>query len=146
MSKFRYFELDEFIVSDTAKNRRIDNTPTFEVVDHLSALTMTILDPLRAAWGSGLTITSGYRSPLLNTAVGGVTNSAHCKGYAADVVPTNGRIDDFIKFAETWLKNNGVPFDQSISEKDRRGNRWWHIALRSISGSQRKQFLALTKN
>jgi len=145
MGKFRYFELDEFLASSVAKSRRIDNTPTFEVVDHLSALTRVILDPLRDAWGSGLTITSGYRCKRLNAAVGGVYNSVHLLGYAADVVPVNGKIEDFFAFAETWLKTHNIAFDQSIRERDRRGNVWWHIALYGNNGVQRKQRLALTK-
>lgn len=145
MNKFRYFELDEFLSSDKAKARRIDNYPTFEVVDHLAALVMTILDPLRAAWGSGLNVTSGYRCRALNAAVGGANTSAHLRGYAADIVPANGRIDEFMKFAEDWLRRTNTPFDQSICEKDSRGRRWWHIGLFSSTGTQRRQYLSLTK-
>ena len=145
MAKFRYFELNEFLDSSVAKNRKIDNTPTFEVVDNLCSLVKEILDPLREAWGGGLNITSGYRSPRLNNAVGGVRNSVHMLGYAADVVPVDGRTEEFMAFAEAWLKRNGVAFDQSIREKDRRGNVWWHIAIRGNGGTQRRQMLALIK-
>lgn len=146
MNKFKYFELAEFLKSDTATKRRIDNTPTFEVVDHLSALVMVILDPLREAWGGRLNVTSGYRSARLNTAVGGAITSAHCRGYAADIQTADRNQDDFMRFAEYWLKKNNVPFDQSIKEKDSKGNVWWHISLYSSTGAQRRQYLAINKD
>lgn len=61
----------------------------------------TLLDPLREAWEThckqnglgkvGINISSGYRCPALNKAVGGSTTSAHRYGYAFDLVPTTGR-------------------------------------------------------
>lgn len=145
MKKFPHFSLSEFVYSDTAKKRKIDNTPDFEHIDHLEALIMTILEPLRVAWGSGLNVTSGYRCRALNTAVGGVYTSAHITGYAADIVPSNGKLKEFMEFAEDWLRKTNTPFDQSIKEKDNKGNEWWHIALYSNNGLQRRQYLSLTK-
>ena len=75
--KHMYFELDEFIRSDTAKKYGIDNTPTFAIVAHLDELVESILDPLRAAYGKPITVTSGYRCNSLNKAVGGADTSAH---------------------------------------------------------------------
>lgn len=141
----RYFELKEFLKSDTAKWRGIDNTPGFDEVEHLRELTEKVLDPLRAAWGSPLNVSSGYRCEKLNAAVGGSVTSAHLLGYAADIVPAVGRLKDFIDFAERWLRVNDIAFDQSIREVDRRGREWWHIGLKNGSGQQRRQFLALTK-
>lgn len=145
MKKFPHFSLSEFVYSGTAKKRKIDNTPDFEHIDHLEALIMTILEPLRVAWGSGLNVTSGYRCRALNSAVGGVYNSVHQLGYAADIVPANGKLKEFMAFAEKWLHDTHTPFDQSIKEKDRKGNEWWHIALYSNNGQQRRQYLSLTK-
>lgn len=141
----RHFELQEFLVSDTARSRRIDNYPGFAEVDNLRDLCEGVLDPLREAWGSALNVTSGYRCPKLNKAVGGVSNSVHQKGLAADIVPARGTVEDFVRFAEAWLKENRVAFDQSILEKDSKGAKWWHIGLRSNDGRQRGQLLALTK-
>lgn len=142
MSKFANFELSEFIESDTAKKKRIDNTPTFDVVEHLSELCNKILQPLRIAWGSPLTVTSGYRCPELNKAVGGKGTSAHLVGYAADIQPKNGRLDDFIVFAERWMRAHNVMWDQSIKETSK-GVQWWHISLRGVDGKQRRQSLTL---
>lgn len=136
MGKHRYFELKEFIVSDTAKKKGIDNTPTFEVVDHLDRLISDILDPLRAAYGKPVEVTSGYRCPALNKAVGGVSNSVHQLGYAADI-KTRTSFASFKTFVVEWFKKAGVRFDQVLLEKDKKGNEWIHIGLFSNSGQQR---------
>lgn len=144
MNRYPNFSLAEFIESDTASKRRIDNTPDFNEVDHINELVSRILQPLRSAWGRPLKVTSGYRCPKLNAAVGGASTSAHLRGYAADIQPATGTVDEFIKFAEKWLRDNGIPFDQSIREKSGRVE-WWHIGLYSSTGEQRRQFKAITK-
>lgn len=136
MADFKYFTLWELCDSDVAKVKRIDNFPTFTIVEHLSELTRNILEPLRAAWGSSIIINSGYRCDALNKAVGGVSTSAHRLGYAADLFPGNGKIDEFGKFVKEWLLINRIKFDQVLFEvKDKR--RWVHISIRSTSGTQR---------
>ena len=86
MRKYNYFELSEFLKSDTAKKRGIDNTPTFEIVDHLSELVREVLDPLRAAYGQPIRISSGYRCPALNSILPNASKtSVHQIGYAADL-------------------------------------------------------------
>ena len=87
MKKSRYFTLKELCRSRTALRKGIDNFPSFEVVSHLEELVAKLLEPLREAWGSPIAVTSGYRSSSLNRAVGGVRDSPHMKGYAADLVP-----------------------------------------------------------
>lgn len=141
----RYFELNEFLESDTAKAYKIDNFPSFKVVANLEALVENILDPLREKWGSGLIVSSGFRCEALNKKVGGSATSAHKLGLAADIVPANGKINEFIEFAENWLRTMNVPFDQSIDEKDKKGNHWWHIGLCNSDGKQRRMFMNLTK-
>ena len=136
------FTLAEFIKSDTATKKHIDNTPTEEVVAHLDELVGTLLQPLRTAYGKPLNITSGYRCPALNKAVGGSATSAHLRGYAADVQCKN--LKGFIAFAENWLKENNIPFDQSIREKSGK-TEWWHIGLRNSKGEQRRMFMTITK-
>ena len=150
MPRFQNFTLKEFCASETATRRRIDNTPDFDEVLHAVELIDKILQPLRTAWaqadgkGSGLRITSGYRCAVLNKAVGGVSNSAHLAGFAADVQPINGKLEEFIVFAEQWLRANGVAFDQSIREKSGKAE-WWHIGIRDRYGRQRRQYLAIDK-
>ena len=136
MADFKYFTLKELCASDVATARRIDNFPSFTIVEHLTELTKNILEPLRAAWCSSIIVKSGYRCDALNKAVGGVATSAHRLGYAADLFPGNGKIDEFGKFVKDWLIKNNVKFDQVIFEKKDK-QRWLHIGLRSSTGSQR---------
>ena len=144
MTDFRFFTLKELCSSDVATKKKIDNFPSWTVVEHLSELTETILEPLRVAWGGPIKVTSGYRCDALNRAVGGVYNSVHRLGYAADLQPGNGRMDDFIRFTKEWLIKTGTRFDQLIEERS--GSvRWLHIGIKSSTGSQRGQFLNITK-
>ncbi len=135
-----HFTLSEFIESSTAKKRNIDNTPNSEIVGNIQELVNVILEPLRAAWGSGIKVNSGYRCPALNKAVGGSSTSAHTTGWAADIKPANGKIAEFKSFVIKWLKNNNMAFDQYINEFS--GNsQWVHIALYNRNKQQRKQYL-----
>lgn len=143
----KYFTLPELVKSNVAKTRNIDNTPDFAQVDHLRELVDKFLDPLRQAWGRPIIVTSGYRCQRLNShpEVGGSSTSAHLSGYAADLIPSNVKIDEFIKFAQDWAKKNNIKFDQMIDEYDRKGNHWLHIGLYSSAGLQRMQVFKLTK-
>lgn len=140
----KYFELREFITSNTAKQLGIDNTPTFEVVENLNELATSILDPLRKDWGSGIRVSSGYRCPELNKAVGGSSTSAHKRGEASDLQPVNGEFVKFAKFCQEWFKahKDSIPFDQVILEKSG-PTRWVHVGLRNAKGKQRKQVFSL---
>lgn len=79
------FKYSEFTKSDTAKRLHLNNAITdWEVRDNIKALVENVLQPLRDAWGGPIFINSGYRSPEVNKAVGGVETSQHTKGMAAD--------------------------------------------------------------
>lgn len=140
MGKYRYFTLQEFLESDTAKSKRIDNTPSFEVVEHLSVLVERILEPLRAAYGKPITVSSGYRCEKLNKAVGGVTNSAHLRGDAADLQAKD--MEGFKKFVREWMISQRVKFDQCIIEKSGK-TEWVHIGIYSATGSQRGELFQM---
>lgn len=141
----KYFGLDELLSSDTALTKRIPNYPSWEVVEHLKELTAKILDPLRYEWGSAIKVTSGYRGKKLNAQVGGSDTSAHMRGYAVDLVPANGRIEEFIEFAIEWARVNDIAFDQIIDEKDKKGNHWCHIGLYNSANQQRRETKKMTK-
>ena len=136
----KYFTIKELCASATATKLGIKNEPTKAALLNLESLVLNILDPLRAAWGRGIIVTSGYRSAALNKAVGGSNTSAHRYGYAADIVPADGRISVFKTFVVKWLKDNAVNFDQYIDEVGG-GSEWVHIGIKSPSGNQRRQFL-----
>lgn len=137
----RYFELQEFLASDTARARGIDNTPSFEVVESLACLA-GVLDGIREAWGSAIRVTSGYRCPELNKAVGGVPESGHEKGTTADLQPMNGEQEKFNRFVIAYVAKHRIPFDQII--KERKGaEQWLHFSLWSDKWGQRGQILNL---
>lgn len=138
----RYFTLQEFLRSDTAIRKKIDNSPSWEVVSNLSRLA-TFLDELREAWGSAIRVSSGFRCVALNNAVGGVQGSAHQYGNAADISPVNGKMNEFEAFLKKWLK--GRKFDQCIWETSKStGGRWVHFSLYSNKGEQRCRMFGLT--
>lgn len=136
----KYFELSELLHSNTARENKIENLPTFEIVENLKELA-AFLDGLRSDWGSGIRITSGFRNEALNRLVGGVQNSCHKLGYAADLYPVNGDFEGFKKFVVGWL--NGKDFDEAIVEKDSKGNKWIHLQTYSPNGFQRKKIFSL---
>lgn len=136
MAEFRYFTLKELV----ATSRLIDNTPTFEVVDHLRELTKMILEPMRIAYGKPITVSSGYRCEKLNRAVGGVENSAHLLGYAADLQAKD--MEGFKRFVRGWLLGTRPAFDQCIIERKGR-TEWVHIGLFDSYGRQRGQLFNL---
>ena len=136
----KYCTLKELCASAKGAALGIKNEPTKAAALNLESLVLNILDPLRAAWGGAIKVTSGYRSAALNKAVGGSTTSAHRYGLAADIVPADRRIAAFKAFCVKWLKDNAVNFDQYIDEVGG-GSEWVHIGIKSPSGNQRRQFL-----
>ena len=80
-----YFTIPELTHSLRAQACGIDNTPPASAVPLMVELITKVLDPIRERWQSPIYITSGYRCPLLNKKVGGVENSYHTRGMAADI-------------------------------------------------------------
>ena len=138
----KYFDLEEFLTSSTARQKSIENMPSWEIVENLCELGCW-LDQLREDWGSGIKITSGYRNDKLNTAVGGVLNSVHRRGFAADIYPANGKYDEFVKFIKEWAKDK--KFDQIIEERSGKNSRWVHCGLYNNQGRQRHMIFEITK-
>ena len=134
MKKIKYFSLSEFIKSATAKRLNIDNTPSFEVVDNLNRLA-DYLDVIREKLGKPILVNSGFRCPVLNKAVGGVANSQHQKGLAADLVCAD------MESLEKVLRETGG-FDQFIKEH-RKGSTsfWFHVSVCKRNGKPRNQII-----
>lgn len=134
MKKIKYFTLAELLNSSTAKRLNIDNTPTFDVVDNLNRLA-SYLDDIRTKYGKPITVTSGFRSIALNKAVGGVANSQHTKGLAADLVCT-----DMEKLVSI-IRETGE-YDQLITEH-RKGSKsyWVHVSVAPRNGKARQQVI-----
>ncbi len=130
-----HFQLWEFITSQTATRHGIPNTPPEVVINRLRTLCQQILEPARQAVGP-LRISSGYRCPALNRAVGGSKTSAHMQGYAADVIPLSA---SKLEFAN-WVKSH-CNFDQIILEYGTPTHpSWIHI---SCDPKGRKQFFRI---
>lgn len=110
MKLTRNFSLAELCKSETASRKGIDNTPTEDVINNLSTLTNMVLQKTRDKLGMVI-VTSGYRSPELNRAIGGSTTSDHCLGFAVDFEV----VDYDNRQLALWIKDNLI-FKQLILE------------------------------
>lgn len=128
MKLSKNFTLEELTRSATAQRQGIDNTPTDTARAQLSRLAQEVLQPLRDMVGVPLTITSGYRSPRLNKAVGGAATSQHLAGEAADIKCKDNRML-FAAAMELMLKGT-IKVGQLIDE---RNYAWLHISLPTAS-------------
>lgn len=123
MQLTKSFSLEDFTRSATAQRLKLDNTPDASILERLKILA-GVLEYLEGALGITLKISSGYRSPALNKAIGGVSTSGHCKGYAVDISADG--------FTPEQLANKiflaGVNFDQLIVEKSGEKS-WLHFSI-----------------
>ncbi len=133
----RNFTLEELCASSTAQQKGISNVPNTQEVACLTALAQNVLQPLRDWWAKPITIGSGYRCPELNKAVGGVNNSQHMKGQAADLC-----IDGDLEKGKKWFNyiKDHLPFDQIIFEHNSKGSYWVHVSFDPF-GCNRKQVI-----
>ena len=122
-----HFTIEELYASATAKAKGIDNKPSTQQMINLVYLAAYVLEPLRVAMKEPIKIGSGFRCERLNKAVGGVYNSQHLKGQAADLC-----IDGDIQKGRKWfnyIKYN-LPFDQLIWEGNPKTGAWWvHVSF-----------------
>lgn len=136
-----HFVLEEFTASHDSKAFGIGNTPGENAIKNMTLLCENVLEPLRALLQRPLFINSGYRSPELNKRVGGVSNSQHMRGQAADVRAKNLQdANNMVKLISDYLD-----FDQVFVERSAKGNGtmcyWVHVSYKK-SGN-RKQVLSL---
>lgn len=82
-----HFTLGELSKTSTG----LANVPTAEAVRNLRRVALEVLEPIRAAIGGPLYVSSGYRSPAVNAAVGGRADSFHLRGLGVDLPPQGGR-------------------------------------------------------
>lgn len=132
------FTLEELTASATAKAKGIRNNPGQTDIVNLCGLVHNVLQPLRKWCGKEVKIGSGYRSLALNQAVGGVKNSQHMRGEAADLC-----IDGDIQKGKQWFNwiKTHCEFDQLIWEKNpKTGNYWVHVSFR-CDGLNRRQVI-----
>lgn len=124
-----HFTLEELAFSQTAIRNGLDNFPSPVVQKNLKRVAET-LEQVRTLVGKPISVSSGYRSPVVNRAVGGASNSAHVLGLAADI-HCSGVTPKQLANA---IKSSGIVFDQLIYE-----GTWVHIGL--SDGNPRQQVL-----
>ncbi|MFZ6655947.1 D-Ala-D-Ala carboxypeptidase family metallohydrolase [Undibacterium sp. TJN19] len=124
-----HFSLDGMIFSQTAVRMGLSNAPSPEVLKNLTRLCET-LEKFRAHLGMPINVSSGYRCPEVNKAVGGSINSAHTKGLAADITVTGIAPRSLAAI----FVASGIEFDQIIQE-----GTWLHVGL--SDGPARREVL-----
>ena len=117
----------EAIHSNTAKRKRIDNTPNPTQVEAMKLAAVEVFEPLREWVGGPIKVNSFFRSVALNEEIGGVASSQHCKGQAIDLDDVYGRKSNAEMYH--WVKEN-LNFDQLIWEfgTDMNPN-WIHVSF-----------------
>ena len=127
----KYFAMKEFECKDGC------GMPA-EAQANIRALVENVLDPLRERYGKPIYVNSGYRCYRHNAAVGGVPNSQHMRGEAADL-----RIDGNPEVLARVIVENGkwdqmiiYPTFVHVSYKRNGGNR--HQVLRKTAGGYQK--------
>lgn len=129
-----HFTLAELTVSEMAARKGIDNTPPDAVIARLKHAALG-LEAIRIRLGAPIIVSSGYRSPDLNKAVGGSKTSAHMDGDAVDFIcPGYGAPGAIV----SALKDSGIAFDQLIEEF----GRWVHV---SFAPAMRGQVLRIDR-
>ena len=131
MKNGQYINVNEMLRSQTAEKLNIKNVPNDPIVIENLEHTIEQLDELRRLYDHPILITSGYRCPALNKAVGGKPNSQHVKGQAAD-----------LKWDENLLQFiiDNYHYDQLIEETSKR-TKWIHISFNKEK--ERMQYIKL---
>jgi hypothetical protein len=134
-----HFTLEEFTRSDKAKLLGIVNTPAPAIVANLRRLARFNELVRLELGGAAMTISSGYRCPALNRAVGGAGNSAHLDGLACDfVAPAFGTP---LAICQA-LEKSYLQFDQLIIERVG-GAVWVHLGIAAEGKTPRRQLLTI---
>lgn len=120
--KSEFFSLAELIKSSTATKHHIDNTPPADVIRNLQYGVDMVLDPLRRIYGKPILITSGYRCPKLNTLVGGVSNSWHTQGNAADI-----HVASLTEATKLFSNLQKIPSVDTVLFEHSGSGQWLHV-------------------
>lgn len=140
------FTMAELTHSNTAKARGISNVPNDTHKANLIESAKNLWQPVRDILGVPMIVSSGYRSPALNRAVGGSSTSAHSHGFAIDfTAPRFGNTRAVAKKLAAELKACDIKFDQLILEFPDSISTWIHLGYKAPNGRQRGQLLIAVK-
>jgi len=131
-----HVSLKEAIKSNTATRLQIKNEPRELDLVRMALIAEEVFEPLREWVGGPIKVNSFYRSPELNSAIGGSKNSQHCIGCALDIDDTFGHKTNAQMF--DYIKNN-LDFDQMIWEFGDDDNcDWVHVSYISENANRRR--------
>ena len=132
----KHVSYKEGVYSNTALRLGIDNTPNDEQLANMELVAEEVFEPLRLWIGGPIKINSFFRSPNLNTAIGGSKTSQHCKGQAMDIDDTFGKATNAEMYH--FIKDN-LDFDQMIWEfGDDDNPAWVHISYVSAQKNRNR--------
>lgn len=124
-----YFRLEELLRSNVALANKIENLPSWEVVDNLNQLGL-LLDRIREKLGMPMNVSSGYRSEKLNTKVKGSKTSDHKWGGAADCTCKDNKL--LFDTVKQMIEDNEITIGQLIWEYGtKKKPDWVHISITS---------------
>ena len=141
MNLSKNLTLEEAITSQSALRLKIDNTPTPEVLVRMELISKEVFQKVREHFNKPIRVSSFYRCPKLNKAIGGSKTSQHMTGEAIDIQGTNGLSNSEIF---EYIKNN-LEFDQLIWEYGTTSNpAWGHVSYVSKErGRNRKRVFSI---
>ena len=143
MNLSKNFTLEEATRSHKAEMLGIDNSMPEELIKDARYFATIVLQPIRDKIGLRFNVSSWYRCPALNKAVGGADTSSHLHAMALDFVIDGKTTKESFNLVLSALKDLRINFDQLIIEKNTKtGANWVHLGLKKKGN--RKQTFALT--
>lgn len=144
MNLSKNFTLEEATYSHKAEMLHINNSLSDQQIKDAKFFATTVLQPIRDKIGLPFKVTSWYRCPALNKAVGGVSTSAHLSAMALDFTVSGHTAPESFNLVLIALKDLRINFDQLIIEKNTKtGANWVHLGLRKVGN--RNQSFSLKK-
>jgi len=140
----KHISYKEAVHSATAKRRGIENVPNEDQLENMYKVAQFIFEPLRLYVGGPIKITSFFRSPEVNTAIGGSSKSQHCQGQAIDIDDVFGYKTNYEMF--NYIREN-LDFDQLIYEFGTNDNPdWIHCSYVSKKLNRNRVLRAIREN